>query len=57
MYVVIRDRKTLSEESDPYIISEVTLKLTPASFSQYTTYLQWATKNYFVKYVISTKKP
>ena len=33
----------------------VTLKLSPVSFSHYTTYLKLATTNSFVKSVISTK--
>ena len=57
VYVVISDRNTFSEEnlSDPYFMSKVTLKLSLASFSQYSTYCQWARKNYFVKSAISTK--
>ena len=40
VYVVKSDKKNPQRGSGPYFISKVTLKLSPASFLQYTTYLQ-----------------
>ena len=44
MYTVVSDQKSLSKESYHCFISKVTLKFSSDSFSQYITYLQWATK-------------